>query len=150
MANYNNVSQAYDLSLFDMSAPQKVAEEKRKEFEVVKPIKKTKEQIHLENVKDAKLVLRVALVSLILFTLIGMQIFANLRLNEFTALYNQQQNRLQIAQSENTRLKMEFDSMVAPEKIAELAESKLGMVQRENYQVSFFDLSEGDSVVVSQ
>lgn len=149
MANYNN-SQAYDLSLFDMSAAPKRAEERRKEFKIVEPQRKTKKEIQLEKAKDARLVMRVVVVSLMLFTLIGMQIFTNLRLNEISAYYEEQQNRLKIAESENVRLQMEFDSMVAPEKISELAETKLGMVQRENYQVSFFDLSEGDRVVISQ
>ena len=107
-------------------------------------------KIKQEKARDAILVARVAFVSLVLFTIIGMQIFANLRLNEISTLYAAQQNRLKIAESENVRLQMELDTMIAPEKISELAETKLGMVQRENYQVSFFDLSESDSVVLNQ
>lgn len=148
MADYN--SQAYDLSLFDMSAAPKRAEERRREFKVVEPKRKTKNEIKQEKARDAILVARVAFVSLVLFTIIGMQIFANLRLNEISTLYAAQQNRLKIAESENVRLQMELDTMIAPEKISELAETKLGMVQRENYQVSFFDLSESDSVVLNQ
>jgi len=149
MANYNN-SQAYDLSLFDMAAAPKRAEEKRREFKVVEPKRKTKNEIRQEKAKDARLVARVVSVSLVLFTLIGMQIFANLRLNEISTLYAAEQKRLEIAQSENVRLQAAVDKMIKPETISELAETKLGMIQRENYQVSFFDLSEGDSVVLNQ
>ncbi len=148
MANYN--SQAYDLSLFDMSAAEKRAEEKRREFKVVEPKRKTQNEIKQERARDARIVARVAFVSLILFTIIGMQIFANLRFNEISALYKEQERRYEIAESENVRLQMKLNEMIAPEKISELAETKLGMVQRENYQVSFFDLSEGDSVVLNQ
>ena len=51
---------------------------------------------------------------------------------------------LELAQSENVRLQMHFNSMMSMDKIEEYAQSQLGMVKRENYQVSYFDISKED------
>ena len=115
MANYNN-SQAYDLSLFDMSAAPKRAEERRKEFKIVEPQRKTKKEIQLEKAKDARLVMRVVVVSLMLFTLIGMQILTNHRLNEISAYYEEQQNRLKIAERENLILWLHLKKFLSLQK----------------------------------
>ena len=52
---------------------------------------------------------------------------------------------LKTAQSENVRLQMQFNSLMSMDKIEEYAQTKLGMVKRESYQVRYFDMSEDDN-----
>lgn len=58
-----------------------------------------------------------------------------------------QRTALKAAQSENIRLQMQFNSLMSMDKIEEYAQTKLGMVKRESYQVRYFDMSEDDNEV---
>lgn len=59
------------------------------------------------------------------------------------------QNEVSIAEGETVRLNAELNSMVDTEKVIEYAETKLGMVKAESYQITYINLSEGDEFVVA-
>ena len=45
---------------------------------------------------------------------------------------------------------MQFNSLMSMDKIEEYAQTKLGMVKRESYQVRYFDMSEDDNTETAQ
>ena len=59
------------------------------------------------------------------------------------------QNEVSIAEGETVRLNAELNSMVDTEKVIEYAETKLGMVKAESYQITYINLSQGDEFVVA-
>jgi hypothetical protein len=59
------------------------------------------------------------------------------------------QNDVSIAEGETVRLNAELNSMVDTEKVIEYAETKLGMVKAESYQITYINLSQGDEFVVA-
>lgn len=59
------------------------------------------------------------------------------------------QNEVSIAEGETVRLNAELNSMIDTEKVLEYAETKLGMVKAESYQITYINLSQGDEFVVS-
>lgn len=69
--------------------------------------------------------------------------------DNLTAEISAVQNDIKIAQGENVRLNAELNSMIASDRIEEYAETELGMVKAESYQINYIDLSEGDEIVVS-
>lgn len=59
------------------------------------------------------------------------------------------QKEVSIAEGETVRLNAELNSMVDTEKVIEYAETKLGMVKAESYQITYINLSQGDEFVVA-
>jgi hypothetical protein len=59
------------------------------------------------------------------------------------------QNEVSIAEGETVRLNAELNSMGDTEKVIEYAETKLGMVKAESYQITYINLSQGDEFVVA-
>ena len=59
------------------------------------------------------------------------------------------QNEVSIAEGETVRLNAELNSMIDTEKVIEYAETKLGMVKAESYQITYINLSQGDEFVVA-
>jgi len=59
------------------------------------------------------------------------------------------ESEISIQEGETVRLNAELNSMIDSQKAIEYAETKLGMVKAENYQITYIDLSEGDEFVVA-
>lgn len=59
------------------------------------------------------------------------------------------EKQISIAEGETVRLSAELNSMIDSQKAIEYAETKLGMVKAENYQITYIDLSNGDEFVVA-
>ena len=59
------------------------------------------------------------------------------------------ESKISIQEGETVRLNAELNSMIDSQKAIEYAETKLGMVKAENYQITYIDLSEGDEFVVA-
>lgn len=59
------------------------------------------------------------------------------------------EKQISIEEGETVRLSAELNSMIDSQKAIEYAETKLGMVKAENYQITYIDLSEGDEFVVA-
>ena len=145
---YAKDTMTYDFSRFDMNAAPEIPV--KVEIEEVPQRPKTQRELHNERARDARLVVRVMGASLLLMLLLSIQILTNLKLNEYTDMYYNEKLMLSVAKSENVRLQVKYDEMISPERIAEIAEQKFGMVKREQSQVTYFDLAKEDKVVISK
>jgi len=143
-----NENLALDLDLFDNTKNGYVPEaKKRKKLEVpelfaVKPA--TQSDIQAEIKSSRRAALKTSVVALAFLIILGSFIYGRVVLTEYQMQLNEQKQVLELAQSENVRLQMKFNSMMSMDKIEEYAQSELGMVKRENYQVSYFDISSED------
>lgn len=88
-------------------------------------------------------------VALCLFSVVLVRLFMYAEGDKLDAEINAMQNKISIAESETVRLSAELNSMIDTQKTIEYAETKLGMVKAENYQITYIDLSEGDEFVVA-
>ena len=84
-----------------------------------------------------------------LFAVTVVNLFMVAECDRLDAEITQMKNELSIAEGETVRLNAELNSMVDTEKVLEYAETKLGMVKAESYQITYIDLSKGDEFVVS-
>ena len=151
MQNYNG-STAYDLTLFETkkaNAQPKPQSQKRQPH-VVKPKKKTQQQLRAEARLSIRQSIKILAISGILLTVVGFMIYGRVQLTELSHEYTTVQKQLTIAQSEKTRLSMQLNSMVSLDKVEDYASKNLGMVKQQRSQVEYVDLSSGDKVVLSE
>lgn len=145
-----NESIALDLDLFDNAKSGYVPElKKRKKVqipEIFEPRKTTRSQIENEIKLNRIAVLRVSLIAIAVLVILGSLIYGRVVLTESRMQLDKEKQVLELAQSDHVRLQMKFNSMMSMDKIEEYAISELGMVKRENYQISYFDISEDDGV----
>ncbi len=148
MANLNE-GLALDLDLFDDSKNGYVpVERKKKKFEIPtvissKPI--SSEQAKTEIKASRIAALRASVIAIVALLILGSLIYSRVMLTNYQSELADQRSELKIAQSENVRLQMQFNSLMSMDKIEDYAQTKLGMVKRESYQVRYFDMSEDDS-----
>ena len=83
------------------------------------------------------------------FALTVVNLFMVAECDRLDAQIAEMKNEVSIAEGETVRLNAELNSMIDTEKVIEYAETKLGMVKAESYQITYIDLSEGDEFVVS-
>ncbi|HZJ78711.1 MAG TPA: hypothetical protein VFD52_07945 [Clostridia bacterium] len=149
MAN-NFGNEAYDFSMFE---PKRVSPIKKAKKPVEKPRivpQKSERQLTSEYLHNIPKVAKIMIFSIVCFAVIGSSVFARAQLTEIRYQQNQVQVQLERAKTENTRLKMEFNSLVSLDKIEQYAQNELGMVKCERYQVKYLDLAGDDCVVVSK
>ena len=79
----------------------------------------------------------------------GLSIFSRIQLDEIKREISAQQSKINIIESENTKLEMKLNSMVSLDKVDDYAQNTLGMVKQEGYQVDYVNLSGSDEVLVS-
>lgn len=148
MANLND-GLALDLDLFDNTKNGYVpAEHKKRKFEIptlVNPRTVSSEQVDAEVKKSRVAALRASLIALAALIVLGSLIYSRVILTNSRIELADQKTALKTAQSENIRLQMQFNSVMSIDKVEEYAQTKLGMVKKESYQVRFFDVSEDDS-----
>ncbi len=148
MAGNNNT--AYDFSMFE---PRRDVPVKEKQKPVQKPKivpQKSDRQLTAEFLRNIPKVIKVFAFSALCTVVIGYSVFSKAELTEIAYTQEKTQQRLDRAQAENTRLKMEFSSLVSLDKIEEYAQNELGMVKCERYQITYFDLAGDDKVIVSK
>lgn len=155
-------TEAYDFSLFEpyerkvnsSAAPKKAPQQKVKKPDLkVQPKvhKKTdprlevKKQMRTNMQKGAK----VLAVMAVLFTMLSIKIYCNVRLDETTREITKIEEKLAVEKSEAVRLQMSIDSIVSVKNVDEYAENVLGMMKLEPGRESYINLSKGDEVVVS-
>ncbi len=148
MANYNG---AYAFDLFEparatSTAPQRRAQPQKKPL-LRKVPSKTGKQVREEQKSAFFRSLAVLLFAGIVLGVICMQLSAGAKRYELARQIAAAESQLQIAQSENVRLKAELNSITSIDKICTYATQELGMVKAEAYQIECIDLSEGDSVI---
>ncbi len=140
---------ALDLDLFDNTKNGYVpVERKKKKFEAPKLIQ-TKpisfEQAQSEIKASRIAALRAGVIAIAALLILGSLIYSRVMLTNYQSELADQRTALKTAQSENIRLQMQFNSLMSMDKIEEYAQTKLGMVKRESYQVRYFDMSEDDN-----
>ena len=145
MANYNG---AYAFDMFEptAAAPQRRQEPKKKPL-LKKVPSKTGTQMRQEQMSAFLRSVAVLLFAGIVLGVICLQISAGAKRYELARQIAAKQSELQIAQSENVRLRAELNSVTSIDKICTYATEELGMVKAESYQIECIDLSEGDSVI---
>lgn len=148
MANRND-GLALDLDLFDNTKNGYVpVERKKKKIQTPKVIKSQPisfEQAQTEIRASRIAALRAGIIAIVTLLVLGSLIYSRVMLTNYQAELADQKAALQTAQSENVRLQMQFNSLMSMDKIEEYAQTKLGMVKRESYQVRYFDMSEDDN-----
>jgi len=85
----------------------------------------------------------------VLFALTVVNLFMISECDRLDSQIAAMENEVSIAEGETVRLNAELNSMIDTEKVIEYAETKLGMVKAESYQITYINLSEGDEFVVS-
>lgn len=149
MANRND-GLALDLDLFDNTkngyTPVERKKKKNQMPEVIssKPISFEQAQTEIKASRVAAL--RAGVIAIVALLILGSLIYSRVMLTNCQAELADQKSELKIAQSENVRLQMQFNSLMSMDKIEEYAQTKLGLVKRESYQVRYFDMSEDDTV----
>lgn len=153
MANLND-GLALDLDLFDNTKNGYVpVERKKKKIEAPKLIQSKPisfEQAQTEIKASRIAALRAGVIAIVALLILGSLIYSRVMLTNYQSELADQKAALKTEQSENVRLQMQFNSLMSMDKIEEYAQTKLGMVKRESYQVRYFDMSEDDNTETAQ
>lgn len=144
----------FDLDLFDegTSAPKPVPQRKEKPRERIRILEDTpqvrRERSHIQERRNFRSTLAIISVALVLATVAGSFIFLGAYINNYDHRIAQVQEELDIAESQNIILNIKKDSMVSFDSVRQSAEEK-GMIQRDRYQVTYFELAQEDYGVVN-
>ena len=158
MANRNyNMYDGIDFSMFEpkqgsyeRNAARKIettvvpAADKPK-MELVNKPKKTLNQVKREMHASA---LQSA-ISIFLLSMLSALLYGRIKVDELDRQISAAETKITTAQSENVRLNMQLDSMISLKNVEEYAQTNLGMVKMESYQIEYIDLSGADKVTVS-
>lgn len=148
----SNRNAAYDFSRFEpQQVPQKPGNNRNNPPKpVLVPKKKKSRQEEREESRAVAIkTIRVLSVTIAVMLFVGTYIFGNLKLDEINHEIVQVQSQIKVADSENTRLKMQLNSLASLDKVEDYAINKLGMVKQESYQVEYIDLAMDDKVVLA-
>ncbi len=150
----NNEMLALDLDLFDVQKNAYVPQEMPKK-RIQKPkLLETKPVSRMQTAQEArestKMAIRACAFALTMFLTIGAIIVCHVQLTNLQIDLTAKQNELSVVESENISLKMKYNSMMSMDKIEEYAQSELGMVKRESYQVEYFDISDESGAQLTQ
>lgn len=150
----NNETLALDLDLFDVQKNAYVPQEMPKK-RIQKPkLLETKPVSRVQTAQEArestKMAIRACAFALTMFLTIGAIIVCHVQLTNLQIDLTAKQNELSVIESENISLKMKYNSMMSMDKIEEYAQSELGMVKRESYQVEYFDISDESGAQLTQ
>lgn len=150
----NNEMLALDLDLFDVQKNAYIPQETPKK-RIQKPkLLETKPVSRMQTAQEArestKMAIRACAFALTMFLTIGAIIVCHVQLTNLQIDLTKKQNELSVVESENISLKMKYNSMMSMDKIEEYAQSKLGMVKRESYQVEYFDISDKSGAQLTQ
>ncbi|MBQ5591362.1 MAG: hypothetical protein IIU80_00240 [Clostridia bacterium] len=137
---------ALDLDLFDVQKsgyiPQEEPERKVRKPKLLKSKPVSRAQTAAEARESLVAAIKACSFALAAFIVIGSLIFFRVQVTNLQIDLTEAKNNLSIAQSENVSLQMKYNSLMAIDKVEEYAQSKLGMVRRESYQIDYFDISD--------
>lgn len=149
MANRNE-ELALDLDLFDNSKNGYVPEQrKKKKIEAPKLLPRktvSPDEAKRQAAISRKNALIVSTVAMAFLLIVGSLVYSRVCLYDYQYKLNEARNQLEAVESENVRLQVKFNSMMSKDKVEDYALTKLGMVKKESYQISYFDMTEEDSV----
>lgn len=150
----NNEMLALDLDLFDVQKNAYVPQETPKKRIQRPKLLETKPVSRMQTAQEArestKMAVRACAFALTMFLTIGAIIVCHVQLTNLQIDLTAKQNELSVVESENISLKMKYNSMMSMDKIEEYAQSELGMVKRESYQVEYFDISDESGAQLTQ
>lgn len=144
----------FDLDLFDegTSAPKPIPQKKEKPRERIRILEDTpqvrRERSHIQERRNLRSTLAIISIALVLATVAGSFIFLGAYINNYDHKIAEVQAELDIAESQNIILNIKKDSMVSFDSVRQSAEEK-GMIQRDRYQVTYFELTQEDYGVVN-
>lgn len=148
MAGYD-----YKVNMFDegTSAPKAVPQKKAKPAQRLHLVEEThevrRERAQILEKRNTMSAVMVITVALILTAIVSSFIYLGASINAYDHKIASVQAELDIAQSQNVILNLKKSSVVSFDSVRETAE-KLGMIQRDRYQVTYFDLAQEDYGVV--
>lgn len=143
----------FDLDLFDegTSAPKPIPQKKEKPRERIRILEDTpqvkRERSHIQERRNLRSTLAIISIALVLATVAGSFIYLGAYINNYDHKIAEVQAELDIAESQNIILNIKKDSMVSFDSVRQSAEEK-GMIQRDRYQVTYFELTQEDYGVV--
>ncbi len=144
----------FDLDMFDegTSAPKPVPTRKEKPKERIRVLEDTpqvkREKLYLREKRSLKSSFAIISLALVLTAVVGSFVFLGAYINNYDHKIAEKQAELEIAESQNIILNIKKDSMVSVDSVRASAEEK-GMIQRDRYQVTYFELSQEDYGVVN-
>lgn len=154
MPNNETIAVALDLDLFDVQknayVPQEIPKKRIQKPKLLETKPVSKVQVAREARESTKMAIRACAFALAMFIVIGAIIVCHVQLTNYQLDLAVKQNELNVAESENIALKMKYNSMMSIDKIEEYAESELGMVKRESYQVEYYDISDESGAELTQ
>ncbi len=148
MAEYD-----YNFNMFDegTSAPKAVPQKKARPAQRLQLVEETREvireRVQISEKRNFISSLLIISVAIVLTAVVSSFIYLGASINEYDHKIASVQEELDIAQSQNVILNIKKDSMVSFDSVRETAE-KLGMIQRDRYQVTYFELAQEDYGVV--
>ncbi len=145
----------YDLDMFDdgTSAPQPVPvkkeEKPRRKLRVLDDTPQVKrEKLERAEKRDYLKMFAVITAAFMMFAIVGSFVGLSAYINCIDHEIAETQSKLDIAKSQHVILMLKKESMISFDEIRKMAEEK-GMIQRDRYQITYFDLSDGDYGVVN-
>ncbi|MBP3330392.1 MAG: hypothetical protein J6L89_06115 [Clostridia bacterium] len=148
MAEYD-----YNFNMFDegTSAPKAVPQKKARPAQRLQLVEETREvireRVQISEKRNFISSLLIISVAIVLTAVVSSFIYLGASINEYDHKIASVQEELDIAQSQNVILNIKKDSMVSFDSVRETAE-ELGMIQRDRYQVTYFELAKEDYGVV--
>lgn len=150
----NNETVALDLDLFDVQknayVPKEVPKKRIQKPKLLEPKPVSRAQVAREAHESTKMAIRACAFALAMFLTIGAIIVCHVQLTNLQLDITAKKNELSVIESENISLSMKYNSMMSMDKIDEYAQSELGMVKRESYQVEYFDISDESGAQLTQ
>lgn len=148
----NSRNAAYDISLFETTAEERLEEQKRnyrRKHNVVKL--KEEDLINNRRAKHSpiKIFTRLAMGAIVTIT-VAMVIQGQAQLTELNQKINNASSSLSEQESLYTQLKMKAESKLSNSHVEHYAESKLGMNKADSYQKEYINLSDGDKAKIIQ
>ncbi len=154
MAGYNRM-EAYDLSLFEEQIvkqkiePIGIKKEKPKGGAPEANRKLTERPVSRAYALKRRAALKAAAFAAVSLACIAFMLLARAQSDELTREIAKLENDIKTAQSENVRLDTAINSLTSMDRVEFYAEEVLGMVKAENYQITYIDMSKGDTIVLS-
>ena len=148
----NGRSVAYDISLFETTAEERLEEQKRlhrRRHNVVSLPEEGLIKNRRARRSPAKIISRVALGAIVTAT-VALIIHGQVQLTELNQKISNVSANLSDQESLYTQLQMKVDAKLSTEQVESFAESKLGMSKADSYQKEYISLSEGDKAEVAQ
>lgn len=133
---------AYNMNTAPVRQPKRNPKPAQPGLRPVKKPRKNPRQAAREQHEAAVFTAKVCMVALFYISLFAVMLYGKFQLNALSVETSRMQQKLEVAQSEGVRLRMESNSKVSLDKVEEYAVTKLGMVKKENYQGEYVTIDE--------